>query len=138
MEEANAFLPHYIRSFNKKFAVAPQNKANLHRHPHKKFKTQLLQIFSIQSQRIVHNDHTIHFKNNFYQLEKQQSTAVFKKDKVTIEEHLNGDIKISFKNHYLKYQVLSERPKKEKKNHFYSSIKKQLKHIPAADHPWRK
>ena len=141
-EEANKFIKEeFIPSFNKKFAVIPREKANLHKPINKELKSKLSQIFSIQNTRKVMNDYTIMFKNQFFQLNETQPTAVFKKDTVTVEEHLNGEVKINLKGYYLNHTVLPERPKKTidiplcaltnkiNKSQYWSLPK---------DHPWRK
>lgn len=138
VEEANVFLKEeFIPKFNKKFAVVPKKKANVHRTVTKELEKKLPQIFSIQSQRKIQNDYTIMFKNQFFQLEEQQPTTVFKKNAVIVEEHLNGEIKICFKEHYLKYRVLPERPKK-RDIPLVALVRQKSSWIPPANHPWRK
>ena len=139
IEKANEFLKEYIPKFNTKFAVVPQKQANLHKELNKTMKQKLPQIFSIQNQRIVMNDYTIRFENQYLQLEQEQPTTVYKKDAVIIEKHLNGDIKINLKERYLNYTVLPERPKKEIDVKLSAlTIRKQSDWKPPLDHPWRK
>jgi len=137
-EDANKFLKTYIPEFNKQFAVVPKKQANLHKPISGKLKNKLPQIFSIQSQRKVNNDYTIMFKNQFFQLEEKQPTTIFKKDTVTIEEHLSGEIKINFKGNYLNYIVLPERPKKIKDIPVAALTNRKPDYLPPADHPWRR
>ncbi|MBU4580620.1 ISNCY family transposase, partial [Patescibacteria group bacterium] len=113
IEEANEFLKEYIPKFNEQFSVAPRSRNNLHKELKKDLKEKLPQIFSVQSPRIVNNDYTIMFKTRFFQLAEVQPATVYKKDAVIIEEHLGGEIKIGFNGHYLNYQELPERPKKQ-------------------------
>jgi hypothetical protein len=134
--EANEFLKTYIPKFNEQFAVVPKNKADLHRKVNKELKTKLPQIFSVQSQRRVNNDYTILFKNKFLQLAEVQPVTVFKKDTVTVEEHLNGEIKISCKDHYLNYLVLPERPKKVINVPVAAITSHSSGYIPPKNHPW--
>lgn len=138
IEKANEFLKTYIPKFNEQFAVIPKNRANLHREVSSELKKKLPRIFSIQSQRKVNNDYTIMFKNKFYQLKEKQPTTVFKKDTVTIEEHLNGDIKLNLKDHYLDYLVLPERPKKIKDIPIIALTNRKADYKPPKDHPWRR
>ena len=111
-DEANKFLIEYIPKFNAKFGVVPKRRNNLHKKLGKEISEMLPQIFSIQNTRVVNNDYTIMFENNYFQLDQKQSTTVYKKDVVMIECHLNGEIKICSKSKYLNYTVLPERPKK--------------------------
>ena len=139
IEEANKFLEKYIPKFNAKFAVIPNRRKNLHKKLNKQTEENLDQIFSIQNMRVVNNDYTVMFKNNFFQLDKQQSTTVYKKDKITIEEHLNGEIKLRLRNTYLNYTVLPERPKKEINIKLPAlTSQEQSSYKPPIDHPWRK
>ena len=139
IEQANDFLKTYIPKFNEHFAVVPNRKANLHKKINKTLKTKLPQIFSIQNKRKVNNDYTVMFKNKFLQLDEEQPTTVYKKDTVIIEEHLDNQVRINFKGHYLKYTELPERPKKVINVKLPAlTKKKQSDWKPPADHPWRK
>ena len=139
IEKANEFLEEYIPKFNAQFEVIPQKKKDLHKEVNKDLKEELSQIFSIQNQRKVHNDYTVMFKNQYFQLEQEQPTTVYKKDTIIIEEHLDKTIKINLKGHYLNYHTLPERPKKQIEVKLPAITKrKQSDWKPPADHPWRK
>ena len=87
----------------------------------------------------MNNDYTVRFKNKFYQLNETQPTTVFKKDAVMVEKHLNGEVKINLKEHYLDYAELPERPKKEINIKLPAiTIRKQSDWKPSIDHPWRR
>ena len=136
--EANIFLKEvFIPKFNKQFAVVPKKEADLHRKLSDKQLAELNSIFSVHSERAIQNDYTVRFKNKYYQLEEIQTTTIYKRDKVMIEEHLNGEIKICFKGKQLNYFQLPERPKKEI---FIKlsllSVNKSKAHKPPANHPW--
>ena len=136
---ANRFLIEvFIPKFNKQFRVVTKKKADLHRKLDEKKITELDKILSIQSERRVNNDYTVRFKNNYYQLNETQTTTVCKKDKVIIEEHLSGKIKIAIRNKYLDYTKLPERPKKEIEIKLAAlTNKKQTSWKPPINHPWR-
>ncbi len=139
IEEANKFLQEYIPRFNAKFTVVPKRKKNLHKTISKQTKEKLPQIFSVQNQRKVHNDYTVMFKTNYFQLNRKQPTTVYKKDTVIVEEYLDGTTKLCLRNHYLDYTVLPERPKKEINIKLTALTRqKQGSYKPPADHPWRR
>jgi hypothetical protein len=70
--------------------------------------------------------------------EKGCVQRVYKKDRITVEEHLNGERKLSFRNHYLNYVRLPERPKKQINITLPAlTAKKASGWIPPANHPWR-
>ena len=138
--DANTFLREvFIPKFNAQFAVVAKKEADLHQALDGKKIQQLPHIFSIQSQRTVCNDYTIRFHNTYCQLSEVQPTTVYKKDVVVIEEHLDGQVKISLRNHYLNYSVLPERPAKELDVRVAALTgKKTVGWKPPQGHPWRK
>lgn len=147
--KANQFLKDvFIPKFNKQFAVVPVSSVDAHRSLTGEDKIHLDAIFSAQSVRTIQNDFTFSFKNQWYQLTKQQPVTICRKDKVIVEERLDGSISLRPKDRrgkYLTYEVLPERPKRaagavpwviaatEKQPRALQSLKK-----PAADHSWRK
>jgi len=138
IKKANEFLKEYIPKFNAKFAVMPNRKIDLHKEISKILKQKLPQIFSIQKNRIVMNDYTVRFKNQYFQLRQEQPTTVYKKDMVIVEKHLNGEIKINLKGRYLNYTELPERPKKEINVKLVAlTNRKPSQWKPPANHPWR-
>jgi len=137
IEGANKFLKQYIPKFNKKFTVVPTNKADFHKKVSKELKKKLPQIFSVQSQRLVNNDYTVMYKNQFFQLGETQPTTVLKKDCVFIEEHLNGDTKIRLKDKYLNFVTLPKRPEKQINIPIIALTAAKTEYIPPPNHPWR-
>lgn len=138
--EANEFLEKiFIPQFNARFAVEPKNKTNLHRQLNDKEQMRLRSIFSRQSERIVLNDFTFSFKNQWHQITKEQTVTVCKKDAVIIEEHLDHTIHIRLRGKYLNFTLLPKRPEKQKKHPWIiaAHLPKSPAYIPPPDHPWR-
>lgn len=138
-EEANRFVEEiFIPKFSQKFGVAPQKKGNLHRPLTEYEKKNLDKIFSIQEKRYVNNDFTIRYKGEWFQLLESQPTLVRKKERVQIEERIDGQIFIALREKYLNYTVLPERPKRiiDVKLPALTRTKSHWK--PPTDHPWRK
>jgi len=94
-------------------------------------------IFSKQEKRKVNNDYTIQFKNRWFQLEATQDTAIYKRDEVTVEERLDDTLHIRFKNTYLKYHELPERPKPLNVP-VVALTNKKPDWKPPVNHPWRR
>ncbi len=135
---ANIFLEEkYIAIFNAKFAVVPAQSTDLHRPLTAVDQANLPSIFSIHSERIVMNDFTIQFKNQYFQLKQQQPITVCRKDKILIEEHLDGSIKLKLRNKELHYTILPTRPEKEFKLKIAALTTSKPTYRPPADHPWR-
>jgi len=137
--DANKFLEEiFIPKFNRQFEVVAKKKTDLHRKLTKKKISELDKIFSIQFERKINNDYTVRLKNNYYQLKEVQPTTVCKKDKVIIEEHLTGEIKIAMRDKYLDYIKLPERPKKKiEVNLIALTTSKPAGWKPPINHPWR-
>ena len=140
-QNGNQFLKEeFIPWFNQKYGKEPLKKANLHKKLTQKEKKQLPAILSRHSQRVVQNDFTIRFNNLWYQLLKEQTINVFPKDRVLIEERLDGSLWIRLRGKYLNYKVLLTKPSKQKKEWIIpaSQRKKRKPWKPPKDHPWRR
>lgn len=136
--EANSFLKQiFIPYYNKKYAVEPAREGNLHRELSEIQKQDIDKIFAIQTERVVLNDFTVRHKGKWYQLLKNQPTLVLRKDKVLIEERLNGEIFISLRNKYLNFNALPQRPPKTKEK--ITALTKEPKPWrPPETHPWKR
>jgi hypothetical protein len=136
IEEANVFLKEYETTFDNKFGVVAKKEGDLHIPLTKHESKYLDAIFSVHSKRLVRNDYTIQFKNQWIQLSEIQPTGVCKKDTVLIEERLDGSLHISLREKYLGYEILPERPQKVKVLlPMLSATKSHWK--PPLNHPWR-
>lgn len=138
IEDANLFLKDtFIPWFNIRFAVVPKSSDNGHRKLDISTAHKLDSIFSKQYVRGINNDCTVRYKSKYYQLKEIQPTTVYKTDKVLIEEHLDNAIKIKYKNHYLHFFTLPNKPMKVKSSPMVLTEHK-LHWIPPKDHPWRR
>ena len=137
ISQANFFLKEFLSKFNNRFSVTPAQDGDVHRQLSQREKGSLKSIFSIKSTRRINHDFTIQFKNHFYQLEEVQPITIRPKERVLVEEHLDGTIHFSSKNHYLNCFILPEKPKRVFRqpailtNH-------PLNWKPPPNHPWRK
>lgn len=135
--EANVFLEKiFIPKFNQKFGVQPSKKVNFHRSLTAVDQKNLDKIFSIQSKRIINNDFTIRYVGRWFQLASSQPALVCRKDKVLIEERIDGKIFISLRNKYLNFQELPKRPEKIKMK-VVALANTQPNWKPPLNHPWR-
>lgn len=138
LDEANEFIcKEYIPNHNKRFGVPAKRENNAHRPLSGDLRMKLPSIFSVQSKRRVNNDYTIQFKSRWFQLEATQKTAVYKRDEVTVEERLDGAIRIRLKNTYLAYHELPERPKPIPIP-VAALTRRKPDWKPPKNHPWRK
>lgn len=133
-DDANKYLKGvFIPDFNVRFAVAAKSKTDLHKKLGKRDQKNLKNIFSRHYERVVQNDYTISFKKAWFQVENHESMVIYKKEKVLIEEHLDGEIRIRLRGRYLDYKLLPQRPIKA----IRKPIKQKKINKPAIDHPWR-
>lgn len=139
IEEANQFVEKvFIPQFNSRFAVKPQKKGNLHKPLTKWEKDNLDKIFSIQTKRTVSNDFTVRHLGKWYQLDPVQPTLVLKRDKVLMEERIDGTMFISLRGKELNYIVLPKRPEKINNTKVIALTRTRPSWKPPQDHPWRK
>lgn len=108
MERANEFLLKsggFLEDVNSQFTIAAKEVSTCI----KLTKNELYQLFTIDESRIVHNDHTVHFKNVVYQLTK--ACKVTAKSKVIVKTYIDGKIAIYIKWHNnecnLEYVILN-------------------------------
>jgi hypothetical protein len=115
----------------------PKSDNNCHRKIDISTAKRLKSIFAKHYVRGINNDFTVQYKTKYYQLKEIQPLTVFKKDKVLVEERLDNSIRIKYKNHYLNYFELPDRPLKVKS---YPTVltEHKLNWIPPKDHPWRR
>lgn len=138
INQANKFLKEeFLLGYQAKYAVEPASGTNLHRSLNQKERNKVNSIFSKQATRVVRNDFTISFNNQWYQLTKDQPATVRKKDAVSVEEWLDGSIHFAIREKYLNSRIIVERPRKAEKANWIITANKPI-HIPAANHPWRK
>lgn len=142
IEEAHLFLiEEFLPRFNKRFAVQPRSKENLHRPLAREERTVLDAIFSRQEERVIQNDFTFSFKNQWYQLHETQPVLVRKRERVIVEERIDGSVHIRLKGKYLAYTIVPKRQEKRSVPWILSQQPQQQKRVyakPAADHPWRR
>ena len=138
IEEANKFVEEvFIPKFNAKYAVLPQKKGNLHKPLTRFERAHLDKILSVRKTRVVNNDFTVKFETKWYQLAEKQPCLVLRKDKVIVEQRIDGSMHIYLRNKYLDYTVLPERPKKVKME-ITALTRNKSNWKPPANHPWRR
>ena len=101
MQEGNAYLQSvFIQDSNKKFTILPKESQTAFTKIPEGMNLDI--IFSIQTQRLVHKDNTVHFKNDLFQLEKLTAFPQgLEGSKVTVHEIIRGGIIITYGNHLL-------------------------------------
>ncbi len=97
VDAANQFLrAEYIKEFNLKFSVKAGQRGTAFvpvRRP------DLDLVFSLQHERVVARDNTVSFANRSWQLERSKLRATLAGCRVTVHEHLDQKISITFGPH---------------------------------------
>jgi hypothetical protein len=129
IEEANKFLKSYLSSHNKRFAVKPKEKNDLHREIPKGLN--LDKILCIRTERTLRNDSTIAHNGKLYQIQE-----TLKSKKVLVEERVDGRMFIIHNDASLKFKEITARPEKQQKP--APILRHRKGHTPPADHPWKR
>jgi transposase len=97
LEQANRFLrEHYVQQFNQRFSK-PASLRGTAFVPLRRRDLNL--VFSLQHERVVARDNTVSFANKVWQLERCKLRATLAGCRVTIHEHLDETVSITFGPH---------------------------------------
>lgn len=129
IKEANRYLKEiYIPNHNTKFGVSARQKGDTHcKEP-----ANLSDILCIKTTRNLNQDFTVKYRNRLFQLLSAQQAVIRPKESITIQENLDGKIKLSIRGIWLNFDEIKQRPTKPKICKANDKIMR-----PAAKHPWR-
>lgn len=143
MAAANRYLwDEYIPEHNASFAVAPAVATDAHRPllaTHR-----LEQILSVRTERTLMNDYTIRHENKFFQILEQKIVRIRPREKIEVEERLDGSTHMRFKGVYLNFKPIKKCPyiphlvaQPSQSKQYDDPRIKGVGSIPAKNHPWR-
>ncbi|MFA7290545.1 MAG: ISNCY family transposase [Melioribacteraceae bacterium] len=143
IKDANKYLKEeFLPKYNEKFSIQAKDKGNFHTALNTK--ENLDQIFTIRNERLINNDFTIRFKNKWFQLDEIQPKTILQKSQATIEEYLNGELKIRQDDKYLNFKEINKqdletlrKQRKDEKVYVITSIPR-TGHKPSDNHPWKR
>ena len=97
IEAANRFLnEHYIKEFNARFTVSAVQTGTAFSPARRR---DLDLVFSIQQERVVSNDNSVRYENRVLQIEKSKWRRTLAGCRVTVYEHLDATLTVSFGPH---------------------------------------
>jgi transposase len=97
LEQANRFLhEHYVKEFNQLFSKPASERGTAFVPLHGK---DLDLVFSLKHERVVARDNTVSFANRTWQLERTRLRGTLAGCRVTVHEHLDQTISITFGPH---------------------------------------
>lgn len=110
IQEANKFLPEYLKEYNQKFSVEPTSKKNLHREllPG----TDLNRVLCFKEERVISKNLTFQYKNILYQLRVEPKYGyIYRKGKVAILEQLDGRLIFEYMSHDIEVEEVKRNPR---------------------------
>jgi hypothetical protein len=138
---ANAYLPEFIESYNRKFSVEPASASDA--HVQLRGNEHLELIFSIQETRTLSKNLEFSYNNIVYQIKTEGYGYGLRHARVTVCEGLNGIITLLYKGKSLEYTSYKKQKRTaeivvakdlERKIDF---IVKKKAYQPNYNHPWR-
>lgn len=118
IKSANKYLTEiFLPDFNSKFMYEARSENDLHLELNSLEKENLEQYFSKHIERKINNDFCIKLNHEYYQLFRQKNSNYYLRPSgsVTVEIHLNWEVKISKNWNYIYYEKSFERPEKKYK-----------------------
>ena len=132
-DQANQFLPEFIRDYNRRFAVIPGSNLDFHRTLDK---TQDLDfLFSIHDFRIITKTLLIHYAGKVYQIVTNHPAYYYAKQEVLITADHTGVVSAWFHGSLLTLKEMEKRPRQG------AVVSTKSVHVnpipPPYNHPWR-
>ena len=132
-EQANLYLPQFIRDYNRKFAVSPASSLDFHRPLDETH--DLAFLFSIHDFRKVTKSLQINYAGKVYQIVTNHPAYFYADQEVLVTCDASGSVSAWFDGHLL---TLEEVEKRSRQTAIVSSKSEQTNPLPPAyDHPWR-
>lgn len=140
MEEGNQFLPEFMESFNRRFAVTPKSPVNLHRPLTDR--DHLDTILVQKHIRRLSGQLTLSYGNHIYQIHTEHPTYAMRHAQVTIQEHPVSGVTIWYRETKLSYTLITKLPKSEivESKHVPLVVDRLIKRTPVKPspiHPWK-
>lgn len=147
IDEANQYLPEFMKQHNQRFAVEPRSDIDAHRKLlHNE--TEVKQILSIHHQRKLTKNLSCQLNNIEYQIITKTKGYRLRQSNVTLCEAFNGEITILQKGNTFAFRTLNKGEKpipvvdEKTLHHAIEQAKlkqaKQLSYKPRVDHPWKR
>jgi hypothetical protein len=145
MDSANAWLPIYIKDFNKRFAVKPKDATDAHL-AYSGTPAELSRTLSVQVKKTLSKNLSCQYKNQLLQVSTTGKGLGLRGAQVTIHEHFDGTQELLWGKRKLSYSVM-DKPQRQSPVADGKSVNAQVDqaiarrstaHKPADNHPWRK
>ncbi|HSV32318.1 MAG TPA: ISNCY family transposase [Atribacteraceae bacterium] len=136
IEAANRLLPAFADTLNARFAKAPGSPVDYHRPLPPD--CDLTTIFCLEEERTVSNDWVVRYHNRLFQV-LPQSWRPPAKQRLTVQEQLDGTIHLVYRGKEVKCTEITQRPTTAEPGPLQGQKGiPHTGHVPPPDHPWRK
>jgi transposase len=129
LEDANRFLEHYLPVYNRRFAVAPAQSADLHR-PTPPMR-ELEGALCLKITRCVRKDFTIVHEGQLYQIRNTVRAS-----HILVEQQLDGTMRLTHHGRALDFHTITARPVSVAAATPLPRAHRPVR--PNPNHPWRK
>ena len=129
LEDANRFLEHYLPVYNRRFAVAPAQSADLHR-PTPPIR-ELEGALCLKITRCVRKDFTIVHEGQLYQIRNTVRAS-----HILVEQQLDGTMRLTHHGRALDFHTITARPVSVAEAKPLPRAHRPVR--PNPNHPWRK
>lgn len=146
IETANAWLPKFVKAYNKRFATEPRITGNAHREILHSSE-ELGYIFSYQARRVLSKNLTFQYKTSAFQIRSEGQGYRLRYAIVTVCEDFNGNISVLYEGKALGWEKYVDGPEPiplddeksvhERVENARFDLRSKYYVKPAADHPWQ-
>jgi transposase len=135
IERANQSLRGFIEKLNARFAVEPRSPADFHRPVPQGM--DLKHVFCLEQSRTVGNDWVVRYRNRLFQIVSQSNLPPSRR-KVMVQEHLDGAVRIVYRDRKVLFTEIKELPRRPMVTQQQPNHEPKRRYIPPPDHPWRR
>lgn len=135
IERANQSLRGFIEKLNARFAVEPRSPADFHRPVPQGM--DLKHVFCLEQSRTVGNDWVVRYRNRLFQIVSQSNLPPSGR-KVMVQEHLDGTVRIVYRDRKVLFTEIKELPRRPMVTQQQLNYEPKRRYIPPPDHPWRR
>lgn len=144
MDSANAWLPGYIKDYNRRFAVEPKDSSDAHLAC-PCTQDELMRTLSIQVTRTLSKNLSYQYENQLLQIKTTGTGLRLRRAKVTGHEYFDGRKELLWKKSKLNYSVMDKLPRQApvtggkavNARVDKAMARRNTANKPAPNHPWR-
>lgn len=135
IDGANALLANgFVDNLNRKFAHPAASETDFHRPIPEGVKIE--DVFVFEDVRTVHNDWTVRWENQWYQITGPKQSLPPAKGKVQVQRRLDGSRRIVYRGRAVSFHAIPKTDRAQPRQPTVTAPRRVAQR-PAANHPWR-